>query len=182
MKLVIAPCSALGKFDKFVVNIYEGKERITRAGNIICQNLIVMQPCCLHSVSCIIVQDRVQVDMCLWRASVNTVHNALDVTEYLLRSKIQTSAGSNVVCANHHKYLGRTVGNVAFDIFALFGRVGTRVAATAYRQIVAICITEYFLPDMHVGNTVTNHYNAAGLRGQNLESVITCHAERTVCP
>ena len=125
MKIIIAPCTSACHIRQFVVNVDKCQQFVIGIVDVVLENLIVLQPCRLYTVVCVVVQDRVQVDMCLWRASVNTVHYALDITEYLLGSKVQSSAGSNVVCAYHHKYLGRAVGNVAFDVFALLGRVGT---------------------------------------------------------
>ena len=148
VEVVIAPGTAVSQILQCVVDIYEGEEGIVRRVDVVLQDLVVVQPRCPHTIAGVVVQNRVQVDVCAWRTPVDAIHHALDIAEHLLGSEVEAAAGSDVVCANHQEHFGRSVGNVALNVLTLLRRVGTRIAAVADGKVVAVGITEHLLPDM----------------------------------
>ena len=131
VEVVIAPGTAIGQILQRIVDIYEGEEGVIRAIDIILKNLVVVQPRRPHTIAGVVVQNRVQVDVCAWRTPVNASHHALDIAEHLLGGEVEAAAGGDVVCAYHQEHLGWPVGDVALDVLALLSGVGTRVTAVA---------------------------------------------------
>ena len=167
MKVIVTPLPAVGNAREFIVEV--DVSHLVGRLSIGLYNLVCLQPSSLNAVRSLIIQNAVEVHLRLRRACVNARHDTLHVTEHLLGAKIKSARSSDVVGADHHKYLLGLSANVRLEVVTLLRRIGTRVASVKNGKVVSVRGNEGFCPTMHVGNTVANEDDVVARHGQCLE-------------
>ena len=182
VEFVITPNTARSHVGKHVIEVHIVQPVFVRFIHESLHQAVRLEPALGGTVGGVVVEDAVEIDSCLWAALVDALHDALDVGKHLRRLEVQSAAGGDVVCANHHEELLRFVDEIALEIVTLFGRVGAGVSAVHNRERSCLVAAEHLDPGCHVCDAVAHKHDASFSRGKHFEEVVPVLAEGFIGP
>ena len=178
VEVVITPSATIGHIGKFVVEV--NVSNAFRSVSIRLGEFIRLEPSSFHAVTRLVLQDAVEVNLCLRRTRMDTLHDALHVGKHLLRTEVQTTRSGNVVRANHHENLLGLSVDVGLEVVALLRGISARIASVHNGQILTRRGLEGLGPTMHVRDTVTDEHDVVARYGQDLKRIVAMIPERPI--